>query len=403
MFEESVLGLCLKNPKYLNLLSDELFQSEENKQLLGVMRDIYREGSGAIHLKVLENRYGSIPTEILMVSDYEADTAFLSLYKELYEKYAREDIIRRADELRNLAKSNEPLDFAQVHKILYKNYSYDTSSASMPMAVADYMDVIRQQRNGTYKYTSTGYPVLDKAIGGEFKPKTMVLIYGDSGAGKTAFVLDSMNHLDKLDIKTAFISIEMPKDTLISRLIAVSIGINLNLLNDASRLSEDDLERVEAELNRIKDSNLRIIDDIRYIEDIVLAIRSQVDEGVRVVYIDYLQLIETKDKNHKDDPYGYAARVLSRLAKQLGITIVILSQVTQGLEDLDRCRFSKSPPKDADIVFEIMPDGDTSDPKYTYGMLLIYKNRFGKAKKKIPYTLEGSRQRYYIGVEADEY
>jgi replicative DNA helicase len=185
------------------------------------------------------------------------------------------------------------------------------------------------------------------------------------GMGKTAFMLSSIYHLCILNkIPTAIFSLEMSSEQLVERLESITSEIPLkrlrmNNLNDAERkilLKTDD--KILLSPLHIEDMGGISISQLRAKATIM-----KQKYGIKVIFIDYLQLMSGQGKNNqnREQEVSLISRSLKSLAKELQVPIIALSQLSRRVEEradkmpqLSDLRESGSIEQDADAVIMLM-------------------------------------------------
>ena len=129
-------------------------------------------------------------------------------------------------------------------------------------------------------------------------------------------------------------------------------------------------------------------------------------QGLRVLAIDYIGLMDTDPKESRAAAIGRISRGIKALAKELNITILLLSQLNRGIEGrvnkrpmLSDIRESGDIEQDADVILFVHRDyADNPDLpiewKY-YGELIIAKHRDGEAGGVIGVGYDGPQVRFY--------
>lgn len=243
---------------------------------------------------------------------------------------------------------------------------------------------------------STGFEKLDDILGG-FVEGTLVTIGGRTGMGKTAFAFNLLKNLsiDK-NIPSLYISLESTEQMCINTLIACTLGIKYRALLSGQLVAEE-WEKLDKKLSTITDAPICLDTKSTYtIDDICKTVEEAVQEHqVKVVFIDYLQLIFAKT-GFTENRYlelNYITRKLKALAKEFNITIVLLSQLNRNAEDEKRyehrpvltdLRDSGTICDDSDVVcfvhrleyYHIYQDEKGND-MHNIGLIIVAKNRFG--------------------------
>ena len=243
---------------------------------------------------------------------------------------------------------------------------------------------------------STGFEKLDDILGG-FVEGTLVTIGGRTGMGKTAFAFNLLKNLsvDK-KIPSLYISLESTEQMCINTLIACTLGIKYRALLSGQLVAEE-WEKLDKELSTITDASICLDTKSTYtIDDICKTVEEAVQEHqVKVVFIDYLQLIFAK-AGFTENRYlelNYITRRLKALAKEFNITIVLLSQLNRNAEDEKRyehrpvltdLRDSGTICDDSDAVcfvhrpeyYHIYQDEKGND-MHNVALIIVAKNRLG--------------------------
>ena len=207
----------------------------------------------------------------------------------------------------------------------------------------------------------SGFPTLDVIIQG-FQKSDLIIIAGRPSTGKTAFNLNiALNIIKNTKLPVLFFSLEMSKEQLMYRLLAIETKINQTALKNG-KLSQNDwykLTKIIKILSKlpffIDDSPNLSIQDIRLkIKNIILE-QSQIG----LVIIDYLQLMqnsESKNENRVQE-LSRITRQLKNIAREFNIPIIALSQLSRNVENridqkpiLSDLRESGSIEQDADLV-----------------------------------------------------
>lgn len=224
------------------------------------------------------------------------------------------------------------------------------------------IDVKFEQLQGDdskHKGISTGFPSLDKIVGG-MHAGDLIIIAARPSVGKTAFMLEITRHVAvNLKKKTAIFSLEMSKDQLADRLASLQSGLNLfdirmgNLEGASYQKFFDAIgELYEAEI---------FIDDIpgQFINDVRTKCRKlELDIGVDAIFVDYLQLLHAHGKgDNRALEVSEISQTLKNIARELKVPVIALSQLNRAVESrndrtpqLSDIRESGSIEQDADMV-----------------------------------------------------
>lgn len=182
----------------------------------------------------------------------------------------------------------------------------------------------------------TGFIDLDKTI--NINEPKLIFLAGRPGMGKTTFAVDIASNIClKQNIPVLILSIEESKNSVINRIIAKESRIDISKIR-LNELDEREENIVQVQRKLIENSKIFIEDiGLQSIGKVIELIRKYVNENnVRLIAIDYLQLMcdsimtEIRMKN--------ILRQLKQISKELKITILITSQLSRTLEEIDDCR-----------------------------------------------------------------
>lgn len=251
------------------------------------------------------------------------------------------------------------------------------------------------KQNGMITGLSTGYPALDRMTTGLHEDELIVLA-ARPGVGKTAFALNIVQNVAVTQhLPVAIFSLEMGGESLVMRMIA-SQGMIPNYHLRSGQLTDEEWIKLGMCFEELSKADI-YIDDTPGIK--ISEIRAkckrvlQENPDLGLIVIDYLQLIEGGGKENRQQEVSYISRQLKKLAKELHVPVLALSQLSRGIEQrndkrpmLSDIRESGAIEQDADIVAflhqERTPSGDIDEEEETTGEdqlieVLIEKNRSG--------------------------
>lgn len=182
---------------------------------------------------------------------------------------------------------------------------------------------------------STGFKEIDEITSG-LQNGDVITIASRPAMGKTSFALTIAKNIavDK-KIPSLFFSLGMTAEKTVQMITASICDIPINRLLKG-QLEFDEWERLEKNISRLKESPL-YIDDTPSMDIYGLSIRARrlvIEKSVRVIFIDYLQLIQTPYRQNRSMHNELAEIMYSikRLARELDIPIVLLSQLNRSIE-----------------------------------------------------------------------
>ena len=209
---------------------------------------------------------------------------------------------------------------------------------------------------------STGYPLLDKMTTG-LHPDELIIIAARPAVGKTAFALNiAQNVAVKSQKAVAIFSLEMGAESLVSRMLCAEGTIESYHMRTGEFTTDEWEDKLPLAAANLATAPI-YIDDTPGIK--VAEIRAkcrkiaQETKNLGLVVIDYLQLIEAggSRRESRQQEVSEISRQLKKLAKELKVPIIALSQLSRSVEQrqdkrpvLSDIRESGSIEQDADIV-----------------------------------------------------
>jgi replicative DNA helicase len=254
----------------------------------------------------------------------------------------------------------------RIFQIVQKRNTEDFTP--IRQVVMNAMDKIEaaSKNNGYVTGIATGFTDLDYRTAG-MQPSDLVLIAARPSMGKTAFVLNIAQHVAfKLNLPVAIFSLEMSKEQLINRMFSLESSVDAQKLR-TGQLNDQDWERLIESAGIIGRSKL-VIDDTPGIT--VTELRSKcrklkLEHGLSMIIIDYLQLMSGSGRgsDSRQQEISDISRSLKAIARELGVPVLALSQLSRAVEQrpdhrpmLSDLRESGAIEQDADVVMFIYRD-----------------------------------------------
>ena len=254
------------------------------------------------------------------------------------------------------------------------------------------------QNNEEITGLPTGYQALDKMTAG-LQKEELIILAARPAVGKTAFALNIAQNIGtKTDETVAIFSLEMGAESLVNRMLCAEGSIDAGHLRTGT-LSEEEWQSLIVAMGSLSKANIYIDDTpgIRIAEIRAKCRRLKQEKGnLGLVLIDYLQLIEGTGRESRQQEVSEISRQLKKLAKELKVPVIALSQLSRGVEQrqdkrpvLSDIRESGSIEQDADIVAFLYRDdyydreeGEDDDDHGSAGEdnvieVIIEKNRSG--------------------------
>ncbi len=252
----------------------------------------------------------------------------------------------------------------------------------------------------------TGFPDLDKLLGGGLKKQEMVVLAARPSIGKTALALNIARNIAMKQVpgqkrkSVAFFSLEMSAEQVAQRLLCTESKVSLSSISDGS-FNIEETQRLGSGVSALSDANL-FIDPTGGLSIFELRAKArklkEAEAGLDLIIIDYLQLMRAGDVSSRDGRQVEVSAIsggIKKLAKDLDIPILVLSQLNREVEKtpnnktarprLSNLRESGSIEQDADVVVFLHRDRDEAKENNreaarngVESLLLVEKNRNGK-------------------------
>jgi len=248
----------------------------------------------------------------------------------------------------------------------------------------------RSQKVGDVTGTSTGFTDFDQITTG-LHEDNLIIIAARPAMGKTAFALNIAQNVAKnSDKAVAIFSLEMGAESLVERMLSAE-GLIPSYHVRTGNLSENEWRRMISAQERLARGKI-FIDDTAGI--MISEIRSkakrlaQENGGLGLIVIDYLQLIEGRGRENRQQEVSEISRQLKIIAKELKVPVIALSQLSRGVDQrndkrpiLSDLRESGSIEQDADIVAFLYREAyykrDEQEEPDNVTELILEKNRHG--------------------------
>ena len=406
--EQSVIGSMLMDKDAvivaLDMISSEDFYSKQYAILYETMLELFNEGK-EMDLVVIQDR--------LKEKNVAPELSSLDFIKEIIttvptsaniKYYAT--IVKEKSTLRKLIKLNEDIAnscyvgsdslediLARTEKDIFELLQSRTAKDIRPIEDIAKNVLYRIEAASRTREVVTGIPTgfidLDYKTSG-LQPSDLVLIAARPSMGKTAFVLNMVQHIAmKKELPCMIFSLEMSSEQMVQRMLAMETGIDSQKLRTGN-LNDNDWDPLIRGVVDVSDSKI-IIDDTPGIS--VGELRSKcrkvkLEKGLSIVIIDYLQLMtgSSKRSENRQQEISEISRSLKALAREIKAPVVALSQLSRACETrpdhrpmLSDLRESGAIEQDADIVMFLYRDDyyhkDTEHPNEAE--VIIAKQRNG--------------------------
>lgn len=372
--EGYVLGCLMLDTKAYPLvgrtLTEECFYNDLNREIYRAIEALGKEGKEVDIMLVAEElarqKAHADAGMLMTIMTQVSSTAHLEIHALRLVEMSRRRKLWQVGQRLSLAVTSEmaDVDVAQQQAIdgMAQAFGNDSGNKTLADALGALQAEIdeNQKRQGRILGTMTGFQKIDEK--GGLHKGDLVIVAGESSQGKTSFALSIVRNAIFKGYKAAFYSLEMTNTQMSARLIAPVAGVSSSRILYGSNLGEWEKGAVRSAMAKMPGDRLFFDDDsLSSLDDILVSIRMmKARYDIHGAVIDYLQILGNNARNSRmtrEQMLGDAARRLKNLAKELGIWIMALSQLSRSKETkeptLDRIRDSGQIVEAADVVMLI--------------------------------------------------
>jgi replicative DNA helicase len=360
--------------------------------LLTINRHLRKTGDlesiGASYLSQLTNRIAStanLDTWCKLLYEFHLMRQMRMIGLEIADK----SVLNETDAFDLYAES-----ISKLESILAANIKSDVKHISQLSNEVTKSIITRMNSSSEVSGYSTSIKSIDTLIGGHQKSDLMYMA-GRPAMGKTAMALTEVLELARRGTPVAFFSLEMSSQQITYRLMSMLSGIDGATLMKY-RLDDETLKTYYRYLDQLNALPI-YIDDTPALSVIDLRAkvkRLQHKNGIEVVFVDYVQLMTSGTKGKgvsREQELSHISRNLKLIAKECNIPMIVLAQLSRGVESrsekrplLSDLRESGSLEQDADVVtflfrpeyYDMLRD-DSGNSTEGLGEYIVAKQRNG--------------------------
>jgi len=417
--ERSVIGAVLIDSdaiiKVAEFLRAEHFYKDAHKDIFRAILDLY-EKREPIDLVTVPNdlKKKKVLTEIGGIS-YLSDLASsmpTSANIETYARMVKDAFVRR--QLISASGKIGELGFLEEQDV---NILLDKAEQELYSISQDYLkqefeplkkvletsfDRLEDlhKHKGMLRGVPTGLKALDAKLNG-LQDSNLVILAARPSVGKSSLATNIAQFAAvKHKMPIAMFSLEMSSEQLSDRMLAAQAGVDVFKITTGN-LSDDDFAKLGEAMGILAEAPIYIDDTpgISIMEMRTKARRLKMDKGIRLVVVDYLQLMHGRNLENRVQEVSEISQSLKGLARELNVPVLALSQLSRAVEQrggdkrpqLSDLRESGALEQDADVVmFLYIPDEDQRDLM----KLIIAKHRSGPTGE-IDLFFHGGQTKFY--------
>lgn len=406
--EQAVIGSMLTDKDAISsaieVLKPEDFYREDNKVIYEAILNLYNraEPVDIITLKIELQSMKQLEAiggleYIAQLPDKVPTTANVEQYiKIVEEKSALRALIKTANDLISLGydqtqEVEEILDTAEKRIFDVIQNRNQKGYTAIKDILVDSFTQLEQLYNQKQHITGTptGFADLDYITAG-LHPSDLIIVAARPAMGKSAFALNiATNAAVRANTPVAIFSLEMSKEQMTNRILCSEAMVDSNKVR-TGKIEDDDWTKLAEASGALSTSQI-FIDDTPGIS--VMEIRAKcrklkLEKNIGLVVIDYIQLVQGSSKRNssREQEISEISRSLKILAKEIGVPVIALSQLSRSVEQrpdhrpmLSDLRESGAIEQDADIVMFLYRDDyyNEDSEKKNMAEVILAKHRSG--------------------------
>jgi replicative DNA helicase len=359
--EQTILGACLEKPKLINHFTEvkpEYFTSYPFQELWRLLLDWHWKDKAIYPPALLpivstwfagedrQQEASSFLTNLMMLSFPLKKKDCEDYIKTLEEGYLSKGVNQSIKEALEALKTGYEAStvIGDLQKSLWQlrgklKTTQDVESIGQASDMA--LRALDERIKGVApKAISTGFGEIDRSCGGGLHKGGLVMVGGATGMGKTVMALTLAWNMVLDGAKCLYFNLEMKTTDMIDRLISAHASIK-SLKIRKGDVSAEEFGRYHDTVEEMRDLPFYICSPNGItIDQILMMIREQYHtRGVDVVVIDYIQIVKSIERRERrDQELADMALSLSNIAKELGISVVVLAQLNEDVSKRENNR-----------------------------------------------------------------
>lgn len=392
--ENEVISGCLNSKDTVievisNIKTQYVFYDKINQQIFKTIKELFQNGR-LIDEKIIASQinskggdydkwYKTIQEKRKLTHQAKNASEYANILNNYYVKRKIDEILSKYKDDNDKNENDIQKIIEGVQKELFSvtNDITNKEPKHIKQGTEELDKILKTQieNQGKLIGVTTGLTDIDKRTGG-WQKTDLIVIAARPAMGKTAYMLEMARNAANKGNPIGIFSLEMGSTQLVARMASSMIKVPYAdmLKGKMSKEYYESWKKAKEEINKLPIH----IDDSGYITVQQLRAKVQklvIESGIKVVYIDYMQLISSDDKNKsREQQVSDISRSLKLIAKDFDIPVVALSQLSRGVEHrtnkrpiLADLRESGSIEQDATIVQFLYRPEEYGEKEYPNG------------------------------------
>ena len=329
--ESTIVASLLQKPDLIEKLrvKPEMFTHDGMKSFIEYVFEIGKVDHNEIYLKTTKDKtFLDIDTISNLYNSKFIGYGFFERYQQdllnLYQIDQTQNVLQEFNSEPSIHNFDEMLNKLQKVSLISATEESGTKKIVDHFVEELYSEEPKQQIN-------TGYKLMDYKIGG-LEPTQLIVVAARPSVGKTGFALNMMLNIASQGYKTSFFSLETTGVSVLKRMLSADTGIELTRIKEIKDLEPDELTRLTNSADKILKLDIDIHDKSNITTHDVRKQAMKNKDVQQVIFIDYLQLMQTDSKLDRRNGIEKISRDLKIIANETGAIIVLLSQLSRGVE-----------------------------------------------------------------------
>lgn len=381
--ERQVLGILIKHPTQVDKVIDHLrpahFMDLAHRRIYEIILDLYHKQGRISYTQIYNRLVGDSiiesPAELLisLTESFVALSELRPSVEVLKHKEGIRRIIKATDEIRSLALDPDAEDLAEIQAraqelIFAASQASDSTGDDvknfLEVLSKCYMNILNRREGLEDAYGLTvQFPSIDGMTTG-FKKGDLIILAARPSMGKTALALNMAANVAKRDIPVLIFSLEMDDEQLGDRIVLSELFSHkqdgehvVSSYEYQTKLSDEQFQLTQKVFNELYHLPISIVDKrgLTVAEIRAKARRFKAENpNLGLIVIDYLQLIKPPAQSNRSWSLivGEIVRELRDLAGELGVPLILLSQLNRGVESRENKRPMMSDLRDSGNIEE---------------------------------------------------
>lgn len=329
--ESTIVASLLQKPDIIEKLRvrPEMFSHDGMKSFMEYVFEVGKVDHNEIYLKTTKDKsFLDMDTISNLYNSKFIGYGFFERYQQdllnLYQIERTQNVLQDFNSDPNIQNFDEMLNKLQKVSLISASEESGTKKIVDHFVEELYSEEPKQKIN-------TGYKLVDYKIGG-LEPTQLIVIAARPSVGKTGFALNMMLNIASQGYKTSFFSLETTGVSVLKRMLSAETGIELTRIKEIKDLEPDELTRLTTAADKILKLDIDIHDKSNITTHDVRKQAMKNKDVQQVIFIDYLQLMQTDSKLDRRNGIEKISRDLKIIANETGAIIVLLSQLSRGVE-----------------------------------------------------------------------